>query len=198
MPAGRSVNQEPEDDPGQTQTGADDKGPAPSQAERDQRHHRRRQPGSDRRSGIENPDCQGPLAHREPFAHGFDRGREIGRFGGAEQEPAKRELAGGLGEGVRQVGARPGTDGDGETAPRPEAVDQPPAHRVHDGVADKEGGGDVRVLQGIDPHFPLQSRSKQGQDLPVQVIEGSRQAEQAGDIPAQPFDFFPPRRGQGG
>ena len=179
---------QPEDQPDESQTAQREKRGLPTPTQGQPRHQQRREHRADVAAGIENAVGQRAFVARKPFGDRFYRCRKIPRLAQPQGKPCRAEPDGGPCQAVCHRRDAPGQYGNRISFAGTDEVNPVPKGNQPQRVGGLERDDDVRVLGFAPADFALQRRRQQTEDLPVHVIDGGRQEEQATNNPAPVAD----------
>ena len=137
------------------------------------------------RPGVENARGQGSLLLGEPFRHGLDAGRKVGRFAQSQKEHGDAEGEHGIGGGRSHGGHAPQHDRQRETAARAQAVRQPAGTDQPDGISRLKGRRHVAVFLPVPPDDSFQRLFQVGQHAAIHIGDYGGQEQQRADVPAK-------------
>ena len=169
----------PEEDPNDTEHAGDDERRAPAVINRYQRDNRRRDEGTDISAGIEQGISEGALGTREPLGDSLDCRRKITPLTQAQRNTGKAKSGNGSDEGMAGRRRRPRKNGNRVTDLDSKTVDKPTEANQAKRIGSLERRIHITILLVSPAELRIQHRLKQGQNLPIDIIN-RRGKEQQG------------------
>ncbi len=188
MLARRAVEAVPQRGPHKTQRPRHHERRLPAVAQRQEHHQRRRQQGPQRRARIEVAHRDGFLLVRKPLRHRLHARRDGRGLGQPHQPPEARQRQPARRARMQATGNRPQHREQRKADAQADQVDDEPAHRLHDRVADLERADHVGILLCAHAQLGLELRRQHAERIARQVVRNGAQAHQCDDPPAQALD----------
>ena len=187
--ARRAVEGVPERRPEKADCAGDDEGRAPPERQRDRGDERRRDQGSERGADVEEADRDRLLLVRKPFRDRLHAGGNRRRFRQPHQAARARQRNPACDAPLQAAGDRPQRRKQGEAEPEADEIDDQPADRLHDRVADLERADDVGILLRADAHLVLQRGREHAERVARKVVDDGAEGDQRDDPPSQASNF---------
>jgi hypothetical protein len=185
----RAVEGVPERRPEKADCAGDDEGRAPPERQRDRGDERRRDQGAERGADVEEADRDRLLLVREPFCDRLHAGGNRRRFRQSHQAARARQRNPACDAPLQAAGDRPQRRKQGEAEPEADEIDDQPADRLHDRVADLERADDVGILLRADAHLVLQRGREHAERVARKVVDDGAEGDQRDDPPSQASNF---------
>jgi len=154
--------------------------------QRQVRHGQRSEDGADIRAAIEDAGSQRAFALREPIRDGADGGREVRGLAQAEGEARDAEAHRTARQRVPHGGHAPQGHGYGIAQARAGPVDQAAGERHRQRIGQLKSEDDPAIVGFAPAELFCERGLQQAQHLPIDVVDGGGEEQQAADVPAQP------------
>src|SRR5450755_3869719 len=185
MLIGQPIEPSPGNQPNQSQKSWNHERGTPAPAEINVENDKWCDRASHRATAIEQRSGQSAFALRKPFAYDFGRSWPVPRFARSQQEAKCRKTVEAACQRSQHRRYRVPSDCQSQTPPCADAVHQPAAHRLPDGVGQAESDDYVSVV-GIGPVvLQLKIRGEKREGLAVYVVNDGRRKQEPADPPAQ-------------